>query len=169
MRSEGRSDKMKYKYNGEYWYHDRTPLLKRLRRWFLSCGWETPRWTREGYTYRWQARHCVRLALRARGHRSRAFAFYSSLCPLSLFGGRLTFQDFGAHWRGRRTYYCLNWINTSGEGPRPWHAYRATNATPWGADTWYFGAPQKVASAAQAQAEKMTADRERRESAARSS
>ena len=152
-----------YRANSEYWYADRVGLFKRLRRWFISTGWESPHWTREGYGYRWKARHTVRLALRARGHRSRAYALYSSLCPLSLLGGRLTFQHFGVNWWSRRCrgWYCLHW----GHGKSPhWECYRSHNATPWAADRWYIGAPVDVVKAANEQAERMAADREQRES-----
>lgn len=152
-----------YRSNSEYWYADRQPLLKRIRRWLVSSGWETPRWTPAGYTYRWQARRAAGLALRARGHRSRLFALYSSLCPLSLFGGRITFQPFGVSYYSRRVrgWYCLN------HGMRPggarWYAFRSHNCTPWGADTWYIGAPAEVVRAADQQAAHMSADREQRE------
>lgn len=151
-----------YRSNSEYWYADRAGLLRRLRRWFISTGWEAPHWTRAGYTYQWKARHSVRLSLRARGHRSQAYAVYSSLCPLSLLGGRITFQHFGVNWYSRRCkgWYCLHW----GSSGRHWECYRSHNATPWGADRWYIGAPDEVVRAANAQAEKMTADREQRES-----
>jgi hypothetical protein len=156
---------MKYKHNSEYWYRDAQPLPKRIRRWFVSCGWEMPHWTRDGYTYRWKPR--PRLSIRARGHRSWAFAVYSSLCPLSLFGGRATFQSFGVSWwsRRRQAWYCLHYDFT-GKGKETrmrWYAYRSHNATPWGADTWYFGAPRDVITAAQAQHDQMAAAREERE------
>lgn len=158
---------MSYKHNGEYWYQDAQPLVKRVRRWLFSCGWESPHWTRTGYTYRWHARHT--LSLRARGHRSWAFSFYHSLCPLSLFGGRATFQPFGVDWYSRKVqgWYCLHYDFT-GEGKDArmrWYAYRSHNATPWGADRWYFGAPRDVVAAAQAQHEQMTTAREQREAA----
>lgn len=150
-----------YRANSEYWYAYRVPLLKRLRRWFVSTGWEAPHWARAGYTYVWKARQSVWLAVRARGHRSRAYALYSSLCPLSLFGGRMTFQSFGVNWysRRRKGWYCLHW----GHGKVHWECYRSHNATPWGADRWYVGAPDEVVKAANAQAERMASDRESRE------
>lgn len=151
-----------YRSNSEYWYVYRVGVLKRLRRWLISTGWEAPHWTRAGYSYKWQALHSIHLSLRARGHRSRPYAFYISACPLSLFGGRLTFHHFGVDWysRKRTGWYCLHW----GSGQREWTCYRSHNATPWGADRWYIGAPDEVVRAANAQAEKMTADREHRES-----
>lgn len=157
----------RYRTNGEYWYRDMQPLLKRLRRWLASTGWETPHWGKDGYSYRWQARHSVGLALRARGHRSRTFALYSSMCPLSLFGGRLTFQPFGVSWYARKVkgWYCLNY-DFMGKGKatrKRWYAYRSHNATPWGADTWYFGAPREVVLAAQATHDQRVAASEERE------
>lgn len=151
-----------YRNNGEYWYRDMIPLWMRLFRWFISIGgWQSPHWTQAGYTYRWQARHAIRLALRARGHRSGAFALYSSACPLSFFGGRLTFQPFGVSYWSRRVrgYYCLHW----GHGKQEWTCYRSHDATPSGADTWYVGAPKEVIRLAQAQHDRMDVSRRERE------
>lgn len=155
---------MSYRNNGEYWYRDVQPLVKRIRRWFVSCGWESPHWTQDGYTYRWQSR--APLSLRARGHRSRAFAIYSSLCPISLFGGNITFQPFGvSRWsRKRQAYYCLHYDFDDNGTRMRWYAYRSHNATPWGADTWYFGAPANVLRAAEKQHQRMATAREERES-----
>lgn len=150
-----------YKYNGEHWYRDVQPLWMRVFRWFISTGWDMPHWTRVGYSYRWRGRDAVRLALRARGHRSCPYALYSSLCPISLFGGRLTFQHFGVNYYSRRCkgWYCFHW----GHGKIHWECYRSYNATPRGADRWYIGAPRKVVQAAQAYADRMATDREERE------
>jgi hypothetical protein len=154
-----------YKHNSENWYCDIQPLFKRLRRWFVSCGWETPYHSRAGYSYRWAPR--PRLSIRARGHRSWAFAVYSSLCPLSLFGGRATFQSFGVNWYSRKVkgYYCLHYDFTGkGKDTRMrWYAYRSHNATPWGADVWYIGAPLDVTRAAQEHHDIKTLEREVRE------
>lgn len=148
---------MAYRTNGEYWYRDALPLLSRVRRWVVAFGgWETPHWSSDGYSYRWSVRNKVRLALRARGRRTRTFALYSSLCPVSLFGGRLTFQPFGVNWwsRRRQAWYCLHY-GYRGTARKRWHAYRSHNATPWGADTWYAGAPVDVIRAATQQAARM--------------
>lgn len=156
----------RYRYNGEYWYRDRQSLLGLLLRWFVSIGgWQMPHWALEGYTYRWKARHAIRLSLRARGHRSRLFAFYASACPISLFGGRIVLYNFGVDWysRRRRGWYCLHY-GLTGKGTRMrWYAYRSANGTPSNADAWYFGAPLEVERAAQAQHDQMTAAREERE------
>jgi hypothetical protein len=156
----------RYRYNGEYWYRDMQSWLGLLLRWFVSIGgWQMPHWTVEGYTYRWKARHAIRLSLRARGHRSWLFALYASACPLSLFGGRITFNNFGvSYWsRRRRAWYCLHYDFTGKNKRMRWYAYRSVNATPWGADTWYFGAPREVLLAAKAQHDQMAAAREERE------
>lgn len=152
-----------YRNNGEYWYRDVQPLWLRVLRWFVAIGgWSMPHWTTAGYTYRWHG-DAVRRAIRARGHRSRVFAIYSSMCPLTFIGGRLVFQSFGVSWwsRRRQAYYCLH--SDHAHTKRRWYAYRSHNSTPWGADTWYFGAPREVIQAAQAQHDQMVASREARE------
>lgn len=119
-----------------------------------------PHWTTAGYSYRWNLA-TIRRALRARGHRSRLFAVYSSMCPLTFFGGRVVFQSFGVNCRARKTYDCLHY--DCEEGYRHWYAYRSCNATPWGADVWYFGVPYEVIQAAQIQHDQMDARRVERE------
>jgi hypothetical protein len=148
-----------YRNNGEYWYRDRIGPLARLLMWFVHiAGWHMPHWDARGYSYRWHL-PAIKRAFRARGHRSWAFALYSSMCPLTLFGGRLVFQPFGVSVSTRTTYYCLHYGHNKTARKR-WYAYRSSNSTPWGADTWYFGAPKEVIEAAQAQADRMV-DRHR--------
>lgn len=150
-----------YKYNGENWYRDIRPLWMRLLMWVVHvAGWQMPHWTSAGYSYRWNT-GAIRRAVRARGHRSRLFALYSSMCPISILGGRVVCYGFGINWLYRKTWYCLH--RERDDGHTRWYAYRSRNATPWGADRWYFGAPHEVVAAAQAQADRMTADREARE------
>jgi hypothetical protein len=156
----------RYRYNGEYWYRDRVPLLGRMLSWLVSFGgWRMPHWTAAGYSYRWHARHAVRLALRARGHRSRPFAIYHSMCPMTFFGGRLLCQPFGLGWwsRRRQGWYCLHYDFTGTPARMRWYAYRSHDSTPGGADIWYFGAPRDVMRAAQAQHDQMEAWRVERE------
>ena len=157
-----------YKHNGETWYHDIQPLIKRLRRWLFNTGLEMPYHTREGYSYRWHAPLAtIRRSIRAYPGRSRLFAVYSALCPLSLFGGRVTFQHFGVSYYRRRVkgYYCLNYdiVNPGPNWKKQWKCYRAANATPWGADRWYFGAPKDVQRAAAQHHAQHTEEREQRE------
>lgn len=152
----------RYKHNGEYWYRDTQSPLALLLRWFVHIGgWHMPHWTTEGYAYRWHL-PAIRRAFSGRGYSSRLFAVYCSMCPISLFGGRFVFQSFGVgYWsRRRQAWYCLH--RHKATSPR-WYAYRAVNATPWGADRWYFGTPRDVIAAAQAQHDQMRAAREERE------
>lgn len=160
-----------YKNNGENWYHDIQPLAKRARRWLFSTGLEMPHHSPAGYTYRWdRPLEKVRRSVRLCPGRSKLFGIYSALCPLSLFGGCLTFQPFGVSYYRRRIkgWYCLNYdiVNPGPNWRKRWKCYRSYNATPWGADTWYFGAPKEVQRAAAQHHEQKTEERERREKAA---
>lgn len=136
-----------YQVTDERWYADVTPLLKRVRRWVVSCAWESPTWTEAGYTYRWRVWRSVGLAQRARGHRSRLFALYSSLCPLALFGHRVVFHHFGIDISRRRDYLCIHWGH---RGKGDWQIYASRNATPSSAHWWLVGAPSEVQGAADA-------------------
>lgn len=162
-----------YRNNGEGWYHDIQPLLKRLRRWFVTTGLEMPHHTPAGYSYRWDAPLLkIRRSIRAHPGRAKTFAIYSALCPLSFLGGRITFQHFGVSYYRRRIkgWYCLNYdiVNHGPQWCKRWKCYRSYNATPWGADTWYFGAPREVVQAATQHHEERSAEREQRELQAKS-
>lgn len=143
-----------YTYNGERWYHDVQPLLKRLRRWVVSTGLEAVQHDARGYTYRWDAPiEKIRRSIRSHPGRSRLFGAYSALCPISLFGGRITLYPFGIDVYRRRVqaWYCLHY-RIANPGPnwrKQWYAYRARDATPAHADRWYFGTPLEVTRAAQ--------------------
>ena len=130
-----------------------------------------PHHTKEGYTHRWNdALGKIRRSIRSHPGRAKTFAIYSALCPLSLFGNRITFQPFGVSYYRRRIkgWYCLNYdiVNPGPKWRKRWKCYRSYNATPWGADTWYFGAPQEVQRAAHQHHEQKAEERERREAAA---
>lgn len=160
-----------YKNNGEGWYHDIQPIIKQLRRWVFWTGLETPYHTRAGYSYRWKdVLKTIRRSIRTHPGRSKPFAIYSALCPLSLFGGRITFQPFGVSYYRRRAkgWYCLNYdiVDHGPNWKKRWKCFRSHNATPWGADTWYFGAPKDVQRAAMQHHEQKTEDREQREARA---
>jgi hypothetical protein len=157
-----------YKNNGETWYYDIQSIAKRLRRWLFSTGLETPHHSNAGYTYRWaKPLDTIRRSIRSHPGRSKLFAIYSALCPLSLFGNRITFQHFGVSYYRRRVkgWYCLHY-EIANPGPnwrKRWYCYRSHNATPWGADIWYFGAPKDVQRQALRHHETKAAEREERE------
>lgn len=139
----------RYIYNGEQWYHDIQPLLKRLRRWVVSTGLEAPQHDERGYTYRWDAPiEKIRRSIRSHPGRSRLFGAYSALCPISLFDGRITFFSSGVNYYSRRVkgWYCLHYriANPCPPWRKQWYAYRSHNATPTNADRWYLGAPREV-------------------------
>lgn len=158
-----------YKHNGEEWYCDIQPLLKRVRRWFFSTGLETPHHTRDGYSYRWEQNVLEKFRRSVRLHpgRSKTFSIYDALCPLSLFGNRITFQHFGVSYYRRRVkgWYCLTYdiVNPGPNWRKRWKCYRSHNATPWGADRWYFGTPKEVIRTASEHHELKTIERELRE------
>jgi hypothetical protein len=158
-----------YKHNSETWYCDIQPLVKQLRRWVVSIGGlETPYHTRDGYTYRWDKPvEKIRRSIRSHSGRHWLFGAYSTLCPLSLLGGRITFQPFGVSYYRRRIkgWYCLNYdiVNPGPKWSKHWKCYRSHNATPWGADRWYFGAPREIIKAATEHHNMKTLEREIRE------
>jgi hypothetical protein len=151
-------------YNGEYWYHDIRPPWLRMLRWLVWMGgWEEVIWTPEGVTTRYRPRYAMRLALCARGHRSRRWAVWHSLTPLSLFGHKITFQSFGFHISTRRGYLCVSWPPHTSPGAAGWRVYWSPNATPSSATWWLSGAPREVQRDADLTCLEHAADRAARE------
>lgn len=104
-------------FNGEFWYEDRTPLLKRIARWCIWFGgWETHR------NGGWPLLKRLRQEM---------------ISPVSLFGHRLTY--FG-HWADMKLpghgILVVNW--------RERYAFISRDGTPDSAHTWLYGWPRHV-------------------------
>lgn len=112
------------KFNGEFWYEDRTPLLERIATWIIWIGgWrvfrERPVFGRRKLSY---------------------------LTPISLLGHRVTFFDWGAQVRvPSGDHLVVVW--RSGHIDTP-YVYVSADGTPSRAHTWLYGAPGAIERAA---------------------
>jgi len=118
-----------YRWNGEYWYHDKRNWLKRARQWLIWLGgWE-----------------------KANGAGWRVFWSYKRKLkpptPVSLFGHRITWYGWGGQIRLGRGWLVYA-RRPSAEGRR---LYISKDGTPGGAFVWYIGVPADVVSDAETQ------------------
>ncbi|MDM8310783.1 hypothetical protein QUW36_01805 [Clostridium cadaveris] len=140
-----------YKYNGEKWY--KAPAwYKRLRRWFIWIGgWEkancsgwhlryrekVPKYTSQTKDFA-KGMNVSELEEYYKTHPYKMKTrFWYTPTPISLFGHRITIQDFGIYLSTRnRGYLVWNWNDKK--------CYVSPNGTPSNAIKWYFGTPKEI-------------------------
>lgn len=110
-------------FNGEYWYEDSRPILKRFRQWLIWIGgWETA----DGkWSLFWKY-----------GLRSPA--------PLSMFGHRFTYYSWGCDFR-----FADGWLVWTFDLGRcgSQKVYFSPDGTPDSATAWFLGTPEEVIAA----------------------
>ena len=103
--------------NGERVYYDITPLLKRVRTWFVWIGgWERPHWDGDRFSHQWRLRQSWDGKL-------------ASPTPVSLLNHSLTL--FGWGWQltfWRWPYLRLTWSHYRKGWPV--HVYISRDGTP---------------------------------------
>lgn len=120
-------------FNGEYWYVNEQPLLKRARKWLIWIGgWEKA--NGEGWHIFMRHLDTGKRALR-------------DPTPVSLFGHRFTHYGWG--WNVVVSGGYLVYSKRCSHTGKP-SLYLSLDGTPGNATMWLFGAPDVVERAAKA-------------------
>jgi hypothetical protein len=114
-------------FNGEFWYEDSTPLLKRIAKWFVWVGgWKI--WL---------------------GSRGSEYNRLENLAPISLLGHRATYYGWGFDVRVKGGHLVVVFKrDNSGKVGGIERAYISRDGTPSEAHVWIHGAPMEIRRAA---------------------